>query len=753
LVSSGSGSDPHLLALLRAIRLRQAAPDAAAAGAADASAALSGHPLPGHPLPGHALSGTDTAASPPAQPVPPALPSEPVPPAFPSEPAPPALPPGLFRPGLPSAPAHPALEQSAAPASGSEPVAPANADPFAQAFEAAQSQLGAGEPPELPGSHPAGHAFGPPVTAVPANDAPAAEPGADPLHVTGYHAGVGPVPSAPRSPAPGPGGTTPATGRTGPIGIPAGMSIPALRGIQPTAVPAHGPTTTPQAGSPTGRSGTPAGPDRPTSPGGPASPPGPASPNAPAGELPSPPAPGRLTSPGVPARTGPPGAPPAVPVPPAPAHPAQASVSPVPGSLPPGRPVPGSYPEPPNPARLAAALRPLLPQAPAAPTRPGTPVDGVNPADDAALREIQRLLGNSLSLAGGPDEVAGRLRAALVRGQPQLLAALPGDAGAHAEQLAQALTWLVHNVDQPPVLAAGCGRLGAVLAECGIQPQQLQLVGAALAEAMRAGMAAGGWRQDFDQAWRTTWQHAYEWIVHGEAQSRYQPTIWTAVVVGHERRRDDLAVIRFRPYLPMPFRPGQYARIEVGELPGVWRPYSLAGAPRRDTVIELHVRAKTEAGVSGTLVYRTKVGDTVRLARAEGEMGLHQAPGRDLLMIAGDTGVAPLKALLTELAATGDPRSVVLFWGVRDLDELYDIEEISAIARAARRATVVPVISEGEAGPYASGLVTDAVAAYGEWSGHEVYLAGPPTMLAATSAALRRLGVDPGRIHHDAPEG
>jgi NAD(P)H-flavin reductase len=223
-------------------------------------------------------------------------------------------------------------------------------------------------------------------------------------------------------------------------------------------------------------------------------------------------------------------------------------------------------------------------------------------------------------------------------------------------------------------------------------------------------------------------------------------------VVGHERRRSDLAVVRLRPFLPMPYRPGQYARVEVPAVPGVWRPYSLAGAPRRDNVVELHVRAKTETGVSGILVYHTRMGDRVRIRRAEGAMVLAAEPARDLLLIAGDTGVAPFKAVLTELAATGDPRSAVLFWGVRTIDELYDIEEIAEIARAGRRVTVVPVISEGEAGPYASGLVTDAVAAYGEWSGHEVYLAGPPVMLAATRAALRQLGVQPERIHYDAAE-
>jgi NAD(P)H-flavin reductase/hemoglobin-like flavoprotein len=449
------------------------------------------------------------------------------------------------------------------------------------------------------------------------------------------------------------------------------------------------------------------------------------------------------------------------------------SVDPVAGVSAVGRPVPGPYPEPPNLA--AGPVRPLSDPATAFPAAragsnpgidalarlagntvgggPAQPVDGTNPADDFALREIQRLLGNSLSLAGGPDDVATRLRAALVMAQPHLLPLLPGSPQWQREQLAQGLTWLVHHLDQPPVLAAGCVQLGAALAECGVQPQQLQLIGAALAEAMRAGMVAGGWRQDFDQAWRTTWQHVHEWIVHGETRAA-QPFTWRATVVLHELRRPDLAVVRFRPYLPMPFRPGQYARIEVPELPDIWRPYSLAGAPRRDNVVELHVRAKTEAGVSGSLVHRTAVGDEVRFGRAQGEMGLPAGwPARDLLLVAGDTGVAPLKAMLTELAATGDPRSAVLFWGVRTLDELYDIDEVAAIARACRRATVIPVVSEGEAGPYASGLVTDAIAAYGEWSEAEVFLAGPPLMLAATGAALQLLGVSPERIHHDSPEG
>ncbi|WP_309238376.1 flavohemoprotein [Actinoplanes aureus] len=393
---------------------------------------------------------------------------------------------------------------------------------------------------------------------------------------------------------------------------------------------------------------------------------------------------------------------------------------------------------------------------PQPPSRPSTPTplrqDGMDPADDAALRDTQRLLSTSLTFAGGSEEVAERLWHALYRAQPDLLSVLPGAPDTQLDQFARALTWLAHHLDNPPVLVAGCSALGAALSECGVQWKQLDLVGAALAEAMRAGMAPGAWRQDFDHAWRWTWQHIYGWMVHGGSLTGYQPTVWGAEVVAHELRRPDLAVVRLRPFLPMPYRPGQYARVEVPAVPGVWRPYSLARTPHGDDLVELHVRAKTETGVSGTLVYETGVGDQIKIGRAEGDMGLPAEPGRGVLMIAGDTGVAPMKAMLAALAATADPRPAVLFWGVRDMAELYDMPDLADIARAAPRATVVPVIAEGDPGPYASGLVTDAVAAYGEWSGHEVYLAGPPLMLAATSAALQQLGVAPERIHHDTPE-
>jgi NAD(P)H-flavin reductase len=706
---SGGGADQHLLALLRAIRLRQAAPDAVAAGVADAAAALT------HLDEINRRRGLETG--------PPGAPEGADPSALPSAPQPAGIPP-------------PEGWETEEPLAA--PLRPDWAHP-ADAEHPGRAHPADAEHPGWAGAADAGHPRPAGAAAVDAEhpDVPGAAPPARP-EAGPYTATPSPVsppmtapPAAPtaRARRPRRGGFF----ESGPLMRPA-----ALQPVDPAPDTEAATAAEHQVW------------------GGEPEPPEPAPHRSAGGREPDDGfgtevgRPSRDRFAGLRARRSP-----AAPQPPGP---------PLPGPLPPPHDEndPAARPrwasgQPDSPPRSAPRVpgheghAPIAPPMVAAPGR-APAVDGMDPADDALLRETQRLLSTSLTFAGGPGEVAERFRAALQRAHPGLLENLPGDADTQTELLAGGLTWLVHNLDQPPRMVDGCGRLGAALAACGVQPGQLQLVGAALAESMRAGMPAGSWGQDFDVAWRSTWLHVYEWIRHGAETAGYQPTVWTATVVSHELRRPDLAVLRLQPMLPMPFQPGQFARVEVAERPGIWRPYSLAGAPRRDNIVELHVRAKTHTGVSGALVYRTRAGDRVRLSRPEGAMRLPEQPDRDVLMIAGDTGVAPLKALLTELRDTGDGRSAVLFWGVRTLAELYDIDELTAIARAARRVTVVPVVSEGDPGPYASGLVTDAVAAYGEWSRHEVYLAGPPLMLTATSVALHALGVSPDRIHHDPPE-
>ncbi|MET0496127.1 MAG: hypothetical protein ABW000_23625, partial [Actinoplanes sp.] len=257
-----------------------------------------------------------------------------------------------------------------------------------------------------------------------------------------------PVPAAPgQLPVPAAPGRPPAT-------VPGQLPTPATPGQLPSATPGHLPGGLPGTGPPPGSAPVPPRGDLPL----PATPPG----NVHPGPVP----PRSGTDPARPGSTTPypPGAGPWVGRNSMSAGPEPISGIPaIGGARIAGAPWKDDLLQGVNPSVPVRMSGPVPPATP----RPVTPADGMDPADDALLQQVQRLISTSVSLAGGTEDVAGRLHAALVQAQPALFAKIPGSPLSQTEQLAQALTWLVHNLDRPPALVAGCGMLGAALAECG----------------------------------------------------------------------------------------------------------------------------------------------------------------------------------------------------------------------------------------------------------------------------------------------
>jgi len=101
-----------------------------------------------------------------------------------------------------------------------------------------------------------------------------------------------------------------------------------------------------------------------------------------------------------------------------------------------------------------------------------------------------------------------------------------------------------------------------------------------------------------------------------------------------------------RPLQPLEFRAGQYVSIECRYQPRLWRVYSMANAPRKDGTMEFHVRAVGAGWVSSALVRRLKVGDMIKLAAPMGSLTLERKSTRDIVCVAGGTGLAPVKALV-----------------------------------------------------------------------------------------------------------
>jgi NAD(P)H-flavin reductase/hemoglobin-like flavoprotein len=342
----------------------------------------------------------------------------------------------------------------------------------------------------------------------------------------------------------------------------------------------------------------------------------------------------------------------------------------------------------------------------------------------------------------------GRLFAA----HPQLRSMFPPAMDVQRDRLFGALTRIVWSLDSPESLAGYLGQLGRDHRKYGVLAEHYTAVGNALIATVKR-FAAEMWDAEVEAAWVAAYTLAANHMIEAaDAEPGGMPAWWPAEVIGHERRTCDIAVLTLRPDGSFAYRPGQYVNVQSARWPRVWRTYSIANAPRPDNTVRLHVRALPGGWVSTALVAHTRVGDTVTLGPPMGTMG---PPGgdRDILAVAGGTGLAPLKAIVEHVLGSGGTRKVVLLHGVRTEAELYDLADLTELAARHPRLTVVPVVS-GQPG-YAGtrGPLPDVVPAMGSWADHEVFVCGPPDMVSLTVRRLRQAGVPAVQIHRDIAHG
>ena len=193
---------------------------------------------------------------------------------------------------------------------------------------------------------------------------------------------------------------------------------------------------------------------------------------------------------------------------------------------------------------------------------------------------------------------------------------------------------------------------------------------------------------------------------------------------------------------------GQYVDVM---LPGDRRrSFSLANPPHDSALLELHVRRAPGGEFSEQVFGGLRPGSLLRI---EGPLGqfIYRHGDRPLLLIGGGTGYAPLKAIVREVLETESQREVMLFWGARRVEDLYEDEWLRALAARHARFRYMPVLSEQpENGAHDAGFVHEAVLRkIAGLAGFDIYAAGPPAMIDAVRVALPQQGADPDRIHFD----
>jgi len=347
------------------------------------------------------------------------------------------------------------------------------------------------------------------------------------------------------------------------------------------------------------------------------------------------------------------------------------------------------------------------------------------------------------------DQVAAHFYAALFLDSPELRDLFPTMMDVQRGRLLHALVRVVQSVDSPVLLERYLGELGYDHRKFGVLAGHYDAVGRALVGAIREFTHDGSFTGEVEEAWIAAYAFLAERMIAGAGAAADRPAWWSADVVRHERVTPEIAVLTLKPELPYDYVPGQYLSLETGRRPRLWRTYSIANAPRPDGTLELHVRAVPGGWVSTALVAHTAAGDTVRLGPPMGSMGVEPGGGPDVLLVAGGTGLAPLKAIVERLAAEGTTRTVHLFVGARAADELYQLDQLMRLSGRHPWLTVVSAVSHDPDHAGRRGWISDVTADHGRWSQHDVYLSGPPAMIRTTIERLRTRQVPLRHIHFD----
>jgi NAD(P)H-flavin reductase len=317
------------------------------------------------------------------------------------------------------------------------------------------------------------------------------------------------------------------------------------------------------------------------------------------------------------------------------------------------------------------------------------------------------------------------------------------------DKLVTTLGQVVSRVDDLDSVVPVLQQLGRDHRKFAVVRDHYPAVGQALLATLEH-FSGSDWTPEVAQDWASAYGIVSDVMIGAADAVVDQPPWWDLTVVDIERRSVDVAVLRVVPHAPLPYAAGQSIAVEVPQRPRLWRYYTPASLPRADGGFDLHVRLVGGGPVSTAIVQSTHPGDVLRAGAAVGtNLTLPPGRGRDVVMLAGGTGLAPMKALIAQLEADGGIRRVRLFWGARRPRDLYDLPAMAALAERLDWLRLVPCVSDepSRSAPVESGTVVDVALRAGPWPEQAIYICGSPEMVRGSRSAVTQAGADPALVH------
>lgn len=127
--------------------------------------------------------------------------------------------------------------------------------------------------------------------------------------------------------------------------------------------------------------------------------------------------------------------------------------------------------------------------------------------------------------------------------------------------------------------------------------------------------------------------------------------------------------VRLKPETFIDYKAGQYLQIIVKD---ERLSYSIANAPLGVPYYELHIRHSGGDPYQQPLFSHLKQNGSCIIELPFGDCYLKKlAPKKPIIFVARGTGFAPIKAMIEEILAHDDQREIFLYWGAKEVCDIY----------------------------------------------------------------------------------
>lgn len=186
-----------------------------------------------------------------------------------------------------------------------------------------------------------------------------------------------------------------------------------------------------------------------------------------------------------------------------------------------------------------------------------------------------------------------------------------------------------------------------------------------------------------------------------------------------------------KPDHDIEYKAGQYLQVIMGE--NDKRPFSIVSYPNKQKKqqLELHIGAADKNAYAFEVVKMAietwqKKDNSFVIEAPFGEAWLREKTERPLVLIAGGTGFSYVRSILDYAISQEFSHPIFLYWGGRDLEQLYANDEMKMLELKHHLLTYIPVLENapeqwtGKIGNVLEAVMDDFVSL----SDYDIYIAG-----------------------------